>query len=135
MEQVFQVTLMAWGVAAVLMLLLWWVQVKTTNASWVDIGWTFGFALTAIIYFNGLPGWGFRKAVLLGMAILWAMRLGLMLIVRLINDPSEDRRYAKIRAEWKTGQNLKFFFFFQFQALLDILLAICFMPSKYDRGF
>ncbi len=55
-----------------------------------------------------------------------------MLLKRMMEDPAEDRRYAKIRADWKTNQHVKFFFFFQFQAFLDVVLSVVWVPSMLN---
>ncbi len=113
----------AWSLTALLMWALWLVQVKTKNASWVDIGWTFGLLICCWLYVRFTGPLNPRTLVLLIFVTLWAARLGSLLIARLIKDKKEDSRYVKIRADWHTHQNLKFFFFFQFQALLDVILS------------
>ncbi len=131
---IINVMSIAWGVAALMMLLLWWVQVRLKNAGYVDIGWVFGLGISAIIYTISLNGLFLRKAMLCVMALLWTARLGLFLIKRVVGDPKEDRRYAKIRVEWRVHQDIKFFFFFQFQALLDIVLSIVWIPSMLNSS-
>jgi steroid 5-alpha reductase family enzyme len=115
--------LQAWGLTAALMLVFWLIAVKTKNAGWVDIGWTLGLALCAWYYAFATNGTILRQWILALAVSVWALRLINHLLIRFITDPHEDRRYQKIRADWKTHQNLKFFFFFQFQALLDLVLS------------
>ena len=130
-----ELLLSAWSLCALLMFVLWLLQVKTKNASWVDIGWTFGLLICCWFYARSTNPWLPRNILILTLVTLWAARLGGLLITRLIKDKKEDSRYVKIRADWKTSQNLKFFFFFQFQALLDVVLSwgfllICLNPAK-----
>ena len=115
--------LKAWSLTAGLMFLLWLVQVRTKNASFVDIGWTVGLGLCATFYVFNVQGLFLRKMLLLVLVLLWCERLTGLLIQRVIKDPSEDSRYRKIREDWKTGQNWKFFLMFQFQGLLDVILS------------
>lgn len=119
--------LTAWGYVALLMVMLWLFQVRYHNASYVDIGWTFGLLVCALVYAAGTGEINTRKIILLIMVALWAFRLGGLLIGRLKRDPHEDSRYAKIRADWKTHQHLKFFLMFQFQAFLDVVLSVGFL--------
>ena len=62
----------------------------------------------------------------------WALRLINHLLLRFIAEGHEDKRYQKIRVDWKTNLDLKFFFFFQFQALLDVVLSSCWLPSMHN---
>ncbi len=127
MSEMGEVMLLAWSYIAVMMLVLWLVQVRTKNAGFVDMGWALGLAISCIVYFIKIDGLPLRKTLILTMILVWAFRLIWLLVLRLIKDPSEDRRYQKIRADWKNHVHLKFFFFFQFQGLLDIVLSIPFL--------
>jgi steroid 5-alpha reductase family enzyme len=59
------------------------------------------------------------------MFALWGVRLALHLATRIIGEP-EEGRYVQLRAEWgrKGNVNLKFLGFFQFQALLNVVLGL-----------
>ena len=117
------VLLNTWGAVALMMTLLWLVQVKTKNAGFVDIGWTTGLLIAAGIYFFRIDGWQPRKLSIVLLVSIWAGRLLFLLLRRLVDDPSEDKRYQRIRADWKTHLNFKFFLMFQFQALVDVVLS------------
>jgi steroid 5-alpha reductase family enzyme len=124
-------TLLVIGATAVVavMLSLWLLGLKQRNFSYVDIGWSANFALLALIY--GVMGNGdpLRRLLICGMFALWGTRLALHLATRIIGEP-EEGRYVQLRAEWGgTNQyggsvNLKFLGFFQFQALLNVVLAL-----------
>lgn len=120
-------TLFAIGSIAVvlIMLALWLLGIQRHNFSYVDIGWSINFAVLALIY--GLIGTGdpLRRLLICGMFALWGTRLGLHLGSRIIGEP-EEGRYVQLRAEWgATGTlNLKFLGFFQFQALLNVVLGL-----------
>lgn len=131
---IIQLLLMAWAYVAIMMFVLWLIQVKTKNASFVDLGWTLGLWICVWYYANHTGMMNLRKFSLFVLVSLWAARLIGLLLLRLLKDSSEDKRYAKIRADWKTNQNFKFFWMFQFQGLLDVvlswgLLLICLNPS------
>ncbi len=127
-----EMVLIAWGLVAGMMFVLWLVQVKTKNASFVDLGWTMGLVICAGVYAWHAEGWATRKALIFAMVFVWAFRLCSLLVRRLMKDPSEDSRYRRIREDWKTGQNFKFFWMFQFQGLLDVVLSLPFLLVCLD---
>ncbi len=108
-----------------LMLVLWWLGVRTNNFSYVDLGWSANFIVLGLIY--GIWGDGdvVRRVLICSMYGLWSLRLTLHLAVRIIGEP-EEGRYVQLRTEWgRAGYlNLKFLGFFQFQAVLNILLGV-----------
>ena len=120
-------TLFLIGAAAVVlvMLLLWLLGLQQHNFSYVDLGWSANFVLLAVT--NGVlgEGDGLRRALICGMYALWGARLALHLATRIIGEP-EEGRYVQLRADWgaKGNVNLKFLGFFQFQALLNIVLGL-----------
>lgn len=116
-----------WLAAALLMLALWCVQRKTKNAGWVDFGWVVGLMILAGVYALATSGPGMRRYIIFAMVVLWGMRLGSLLWKRLTQEKIEDKRYQKIRADWKTNVDLKFFFMFQFQAFLGVVLSAPFL--------
>ena len=42
--------LQAWGLTAIMMVIVWFIAVKAKNAGWVDVGWTLGLAICAWFY-------------------------------------------------------------------------------------
>jgi steroid 5-alpha reductase family enzyme len=120
-------TLLLMGTIAVVvvMLALWLLGLARHNFSYVDIGWSANFALLAIIY--GVLGSGdpMRRLLICGMFAVWGTRLALHLATRIIGEP-EEGRYVQLRKEWgvKGSVNLKFLGFFQFQALLNVVLGL-----------
>ncbi len=119
-------TLLIGAIAIVIIMsLLWLLGLRIRNFSYVDVGWAFNFALLALI--DGLTGNGdsSRRWLICSMYALWSLRLAWHLAMRIVGHP-EEGRYVQLRAEWgaKSHLNLKFFAFFQFQAVLNILLSI-----------
>lgn len=116
--------MIGWGFAAVfvMMLFLWLLHLAIKNAGVVDIGWGLGFILISGIYLlMGEPTW--RSRIMFIMVALWGLRIVHLLIRRIRREKDEDRRYQKIRSEWGGNLNLKFFFFFEFQAVLQIIMS------------
>jgi steroid 5-alpha reductase family enzyme len=105
------------------MLLLWLIHLLTKNAAIVDAGWAGGLAILAVLYAalgGGEPARAWLMAV---MAAVWGLRLAFyLLFTRVIGHP-EEGRYQELRRQWKTNIPLKFLAFFEFQALLCVLLS------------
>ena len=128
MNLILQMVFTALGVLVVMMAILWWVGIKIKNAAVVDVGWGGGFVLLALVYFFLGDGFFDRRLLMAGMVIVWGGRLALHLFVdRILSGKPEDGRYVVIRNNWKTKINLKLFFFYEFQALLIVILSLPFL--------
>ncbi|MGB0036964.1 MAG: DUF1295 domain-containing protein [Candidatus Acidiferrales bacterium] len=113
------------GVFAVglLMFALWVIHLWIGNAAIVDVGWAGGLALLAVLYAALGNGYSLRAGLIAAMACVWGLRLALYLFfTRVIGQP-EEGRYVQIRKEWKTNIPLKFLGFYEFQALLCVLMS------------
>jgi len=108
----------------VMMFAIWLLSVRLNNAGIVDVGWSTGLVILAVWYAWQGPGFGPRKWLTAGMVTFWGLRLASHLIRRIASEP-EDGRYQQLRREW-AGKNInrRFFFFFEFQALLDVVLSL-----------
>ncbi|HTL70369.1 MAG TPA: DUF1295 domain-containing protein [Candidatus Eisenbacteria bacterium] len=121
--------------AAFLMLLLWLVGLRSKNAGWVDFGWAAALVLLAVWAAVTGAGWKPRRLAVAFMAAVWGGRLASMILGRLLRDGREDPRYRKIREEWKQDTELRFFLFFQLQALVAAVLALpYFLASANPRA-
>jgi len=110
-----------------LMLVLWLIHLPLRNAAIVDAGWAGGLALLGLLYGLMGVGWGPRRALIAAMAVVWGLRLALyLLLTRVIGQP-EEGRYLQLRRQWGNHVALKFLLFFEFQALLSLLLATPFL--------
>jgi len=109
------------------MLLLWIIHLLIRNAAIVDVGWAASLAILAIFYAAAGPGYPARKYAMACMAGFWGLRLAIyLLFARIIGKP-EEGRYVQLRRDWKTNLALRFLFFFEFQALLDVALSLPFL--------
>lgn len=81
------------------MLLLWLLSLALRDASIVDIWWGPGIALVAGVAFALAGGSHPRRTLLLGLAALWALRLGGHLLRRNAGR-GEDPRYQAMRRRW-----------------------------------
>jgi steroid 5-alpha reductase family enzyme len=122
-----------WGLLAVgailassVMAALWVVQVRVRDASHVDVALDVLVACAAILYAflaDGDPEHRLLAAVL---ASVWGFRLGAYLFVDRVLGKEEDGRYRALRARWGSAANVRFFVFFQAQALFAVFFSLPF---------
>jgi steroid 5-alpha reductase family enzyme len=114
--------------ATVLMASVYVLSVRLSNAGIVDIAWAAGFAPIALLYAAAGYGLPQRRALIAVLVILWSLRLAVHLYRRVSAlHPQEDHRYARLRADWGGQVRRKMFWFFQFQALLLVVLSLPFL--------
>lgn len=116
---------LAFGIVFALFTFTWWLSLRLNNFSFVDITWSYSLAFIAPIYAWLGAGAGVRKGLALGIALVWSLRLGTYLLMRIVrHHPHEDVRYAVLREKWKDRLARNFFGFFQAQAVLILLLSV-----------
>jgi steroid 5-alpha reductase family enzyme len=110
-----------------IMFLVWLWAKKIKNAGVVDVFWALNFPVITIITFFLSEGFETRKLLICGMFLIAELRLGFHLWRRVIGHLNEEEgRYEQLRKEWGKDANRNFFFFFQFQAISNVILAIPF---------
>ncbi len=112
-------------IMASLMTLGWRWQKRHNNAGIVDVLWTIGVGLGALLMALTGDGATTPRYALAIMGILWAARLAFHLWKR-VRGEDEDGRYHQLRLRWR-GNQWKFFAFFQCQAALVLLFALPFV--------
>lgn len=101
---------------------------RLDNYGFVDVAWSYSFALIAIFYGALAAGWPPRRLILVTMAGLWSLRLGTHLGKRVAgHHPIEDGRYVQLRKDWAGNFGLRMFGFFQLQAASVVLLGVPFL--------
>jgi steroid 5-alpha reductase family enzyme len=120
------------GIVAAMMFVLWLVHLLIRNAAIVDVGWAAGLATLAIFYGIEGPGYPARKWAIATMAGFWGLRLAVYLLFSRVLGKPEEGRYIQLRREWKTNLPLRFLFFFEFQALLTVVLSLPFLLSSLN---
>jgi steroid 5-alpha reductase family enzyme len=101
---------------------------RLDNYGFVDVAWSYAFALLAGFYAVLGSGWGPRRAILAIMAGLWSLRLGTHLLRRVAaHHPVEDGRYVQLRKDWAGNFGARMFRFFQLQAASVLLLGMPFL--------
>jgi steroid 5-alpha reductase family enzyme len=129
-----EILMIGFGTVFTMMLILWIIHLRIKNAGIVDVGWGLGFILLSCVYATmGEPT--LRSRLMVVMVGLWGIRIIQLLLHRIFTDKEEDKRYQKIRSEWGPNINLKFFFFFELQTVIQIIMAaplllVCLNPSS-----
>ena len=119
-------------VVCAVMFLLWLIHFPLHNAAIVDVGWAGGLALLGVLYAVMGTGWTPRRFAIASMALLWGLRLALYLLFTRVIGPPEEGRYVELRKQWRTNIPLKFLLFFEFQAVLCIVLATPFLLASQN---
>ena len=106
------------------MAVVWIVAKRIRNAGIVDVAWSANFTLLAVLYAAFATGFVPRRLLIGAMTIAWSLRLASYLHRRVMGaHPVEDGRYRKLRERWAPKVDRRFFWFFQLQAGLDLVLA------------
>ncbi len=113
---------------AIAMALAWLRAIQINKAGIVDVVWTFALGFLALFYFAtlGTENIGARQWIVLALVMAWSLRLGFYLHRR-VGSESDDSRYHTLKEHWKGIANIKFFTFFQLQAVADSFLSIAFL--------
>jgi steroid 5-alpha reductase family enzyme len=123
------------AVAAGGMGLLWLMQVRSHDATAVDVGWAYGIGLLGLLDAAlGHGAWSQRtlEAVLVA---VWSLRLGTYILARgVLGREGEDRRYAEMRARYGPRANRNFLVFFEFQAALVVAFSIPLLLASSNRS-
>ncbi|MSU70602.1 MAG: DUF1295 domain-containing protein [Opitutaceae bacterium] len=122
--------LIALGALCVAFAGLYFVARRIDNYGIVDIAWSYAFGALAGFYALLGPGWPVRRALIASMAVVWSVRLGTHLSVRVLgHHPVEDGRYQQLRKDWAANFATRMFGFFQMQAASVVLLGAAFLVA------
>ena len=124
-----------WGLCAAIMAALWARQLRTRDATAVDVAWAANLGLLALLFalVGSAPAW--RRVALAGAVGAWSARLTWHLLRdRVLARSGEDGRYATLRANWGADANRNFLVFYQAQGLLDSVLALPFLLVAFHEA-
>ncbi|HET6604381.1 MAG TPA: DUF1295 domain-containing protein [Xanthomonadaceae bacterium] len=119
------------AVGIVVMTAAWELQRRTRNAGYVDVAWAALMAVAALLYGAVAAGPGLQRLLVAMLAGIWAMRLVLHLLARVLSE-AEDGRYRQLRTHW-AGSQRRFFWFFQAQALIATLMSVPFLVAASNQ--
>lgn len=124
----FDLFLLGLALCLVVMAQTWKLARRLDNYSIVDLIWSYLFSVVALVYFWFAPGWVPRKLLILACVLLWSLRLGTHLFIRIkSHHPKEDSRYQKLRRDYGERVGFRMFLFFQIQGLSVGLLSLPFL--------
>src|SRR5262245_49910819 len=79
-------------------LLVYGLARRVNNYGVVDIFWTYAVGGIATFYALAGTGWLVRRALLAAMVVVWSLRLGTHVLIRVVgHHPDEDKRYQQLR--------------------------------------
>lgn len=120
-----------WGFAAISMALMFILQRKMGDAGVVDIAWAAGVGVLGIAFALLVDGNFNRRIIIIGLVMIWSLRLGTFVLIRLLKLP-EDGRYQTLKEEWGTQASSRMFRFYQMQAIGVILFALPILVAAYN---
>lgn len=127
LSQLSLIALISLIACCTIMFFVWLWAKKIRNAGIVDVFWALNFPVITIITYFLAEGDEIRKLLICTLFLLAELRLGIHLWRRVIGHIHEEEgRYQQLRKEWGAKADRNFFFFFQFQAISNVLLAIPF---------
>ncbi len=120
--------------SAVIMLVLWAVQLRTRDAGVVDVGWAGCLGLAAAFCALTGPGDPVRRLIIGSMGALWGFRLASHLLFDRVLKGPEDGRYRMFREKLGPRAAPVFLAFFEAQAVLVVTLSAPFVIASRDSG-
>jgi steroid 5-alpha reductase family enzyme len=121
-----------WPAVALVMFILWGIQRAQNDASALDAGWAAGLGILAVYYSVVAPGDPSRRIWMGFLAGFWAFRLSAYLLMHRVVGRSEDNRYRTLRERWGDRAQRNFFFLYQAEALLCVVLSIPFLLVSFN---
>jgi steroid 5-alpha reductase family enzyme len=119
--------------AGLVMFALWLIQLKTRDATPVDVGWSLSIGAAAIFVALTSSGDLWTRTLLATLAAIWALRLGGHLLVdRVLQHKPEDGRYAALRSKFAPGEQPIFAIVYFIQGTLVVALALPFVLGVRD---
>ena len=133
-EHRWQLWLIVWGAAALVLTPLNLVQRRTRDATLVDAGWAASVAVAAVLAAALGPGDAAHRVLIAVLAALENLRVAALVARRA--SGGEDTRYRELRERWcaRGREQRSFAVFYQAQALLAALLAWPFVLAAFNRS-
>jgi len=119
---------------SIAMFILWLIQTRTRNANSVDVAWGAGVGVMGLFLALTSEGVESRRILLALVSGAWSLRLTAYLVRDRILSHGEDGRYARLRESWGLDANRNFFLFFQFQAVLVVILSVPLMMVAHSEA-
>lgn len=124
---VWILALAIWALGALAMAGIWSLSMRTRNIGYVDVAWAGLMSLAALLAGLLSSGAAVPRMLTAAMGAIWGARLCIYLLRRVLHE-AEDGRYQALRERWH-GSPVKFFVFFQLQAVVVALFALPFLAA------
>jgi steroid 5-alpha reductase family enzyme len=122
------------GVIVVLAVLTWLVSLARRDVSIVDSLWSIFITTGGVVYALLLPWTSARPALMLALAVAWALRLAIYITWR-NHGHGEDRRYQQIRARNQPNFAFKsLYLIFGLQAVLAWIVSAPFLAGTHGSN-
>lgn len=133
-EHRWQLWLLVWALATVVLTPLYLRQRRTRDATAVDAGWATSVALAAVLAALLGPGDVSHRVLIAVLAGLENLRIASLVLRRLGGD--EDERYRELRVRWQARRREQrtFAVFYAAQAMLAAVLAVPFVLASFNRS-
>jgi steroid 5-alpha reductase family enzyme len=119
------------GIALVMFAVVWFISYRINNYGYLDVIWSLSVAVLAPVYAFFGTGAAPRRVVFTAIGVVWSLRLGLYILVRVSRmHPREDARYRTLRERWHTPG--RFLLFFELQALIAVLFSLPFLLASLN---
>ncbi len=112
---------------------VWLWQLRSENAGMIDPVWAAGLGAVAVLAAAAGSGAAVNRVLVAVGGGMWGMRLALHLWRRNFGHP-EDVRYRQFREQWGAAAPSRFFWFFQLQAVVALVLAIGFFVPAFQAA-
>jgi steroid 5-alpha reductase family enzyme len=123
----FTLVLTVYLVMVAVMVGLWVLQLRVRNVSIADVGWCAGLIAVVLWYATQATGDPERKTLVAVLAVIYAGRLGLYILLNRVIGKTEEARYRRLREQWGSSESVKMFGYFQLQALAVVLFSLPFL--------
>jgi steroid 5-alpha reductase family enzyme len=123
------------ALACALMGGLWLLQVRSHDATAVDVGWSYGIGVLAVADALLASGAGAQRVLIGALVALWSLRLGSYVLRRgVLGHKGEDRRYAEMRARYGEKANRNFLVFYGAQGLLVVAFSVPALLASFNNS-
>ncbi len=131
---IYEVFILTFLFTALLFYWVWIYAVKIENFSIVDVAWSAGFFVQALLFLSFSNGYQLRKIILFLMISAWSLRLAYFLFGRIRSHlPNEDSRYIRLRKDYGAAYKSRFLRFFMIQAFSISIFTLP-LVMVFDNG-
>jgi steroid 5-alpha reductase family enzyme len=123
----FTLVVTAYLIMVAVMVGLWVLQLRVRNVSIADVGWCAGLIAVVLWYATQATGETERKTLVATLAVIYAGRLGLYILLNRVIGKTEEVRYRRLREQWGSSESVRMFGYFQLQALAVVLFSLPFL--------